>query len=59
VEIKELRMRPVTEPHDYAVKLKQAQAFLSKARLVSGPGGLWGMCDGPVSGVRHSVAGAD
>jgi hypothetical protein len=52
-------MRPVTEPHDYAVKLKQAQAFLSKARLVSGPGGLWGMCDGPVSGVRHSVAGAD
>lgn len=34
VEIKELRMRPVTEPHDYAVKLKQAQAFLAKGAKV-------------------------
>ena len=33
VELKELRLRPVTEAHDYAVKLKQAQAFLSKVSL--------------------------
>lgn len=32
VEIKELRLRPVTENHDYQVKLKQAQAFLQKVR---------------------------
>lgn len=34
VEIKELRMRPVTEQHDYAVKLKQAQQFLQKGAKV-------------------------
>ena len=32
----ELRLRPVTEAHDYAVKLKQAQAFLSKVSLCLG-----------------------
>ncbi|KAI8471574.1 MAG: translation initiation factor IF-3, N-terminal domain-containing protein [Monoraphidium minutum] len=34
VEIKELRLRPVTETHDYAVKLKQAQGFLQKGSKV-------------------------
>lgn len=33
VDIKELRMRPVTEQHDYDVKLKQARGFLQKVRL--------------------------
>jgi translation initiation factor IF-3 len=27
-------MRPVTEPHDYAVKLKQAKGFLEKGAKV-------------------------
>jgi translation initiation factor IF-3 len=34
VDSKELRLRPVTEPHDYNVKLKQAQGFLKKGSRV-------------------------
>lgn len=34
VDTKELRLRPVTETHDYAVKLKQAQGFLQKGAKV-------------------------
>ncbi|KIZ07507.1 Translation initiation factor IF-3 [Monoraphidium neglectum] len=34
VDLKELRLRPVTETHDYAVKLKQAQGFLQKGSKV-------------------------
>lgn len=30
VELKEVRMRPVTEEHDYKVKLKSAAGFLLK-----------------------------
>lgn len=33
-DTKELRLRPVTEEHDYQVKLKQAQGFLSKGARV-------------------------
>jgi len=33
-EVKEVRMRPVTEPHDYQVKLKSASKFLAKGAKV-------------------------
>eukprot|EP00775_Hariotina_reticulata_P004568 gene4568-4823_t len=34
VETKEVRLRPVTEPHDYEVKVKAAKAFLAKGSKV-------------------------
>lgn len=34
VDMKEVRIRPVTEDHDYQVKLKNAQKFLSKGNKV-------------------------
>lgn len=34
VETKEVRLRPVTEPHDYDVKVKAAKAFLAKGSKV-------------------------
>jgi translation initiation factor IF-3 len=34
VETKEVRLRPVTEPHDYEVKVKAAKGFLAKGSKV-------------------------
>lgn len=34
VELKEVRLRPVTEPHDYEVKVKAAKGFLAKGSKV-------------------------
>ncbi len=34
IDTKEVRMRPVTEAHDYQVKLKSASKFLSKGNRV-------------------------
>jgi len=34
VETKEVRLRPVTEAHDYEVKVKSAKAFLAKGSKV-------------------------
>ena len=34
VELKEIKLRPVTETHDYNFKLKNAQKFLSKGNKV-------------------------
>ena len=34
VELKEIKLRPVTEAHDYNFKLKNAQKFLSKGNKV-------------------------
>ena len=34
VEIKEIKLRPVTEIHDYTIKIKNAQKFLSKGDKV-------------------------
>ena len=34
IEIKEIKLRPVTEIHDYTVKIKNAQKFLSKGDKV-------------------------
>lgn len=34
VEVKEVRLRPVTEPHDYEVKVKAAKGFLAKGSKV-------------------------
>ncbi len=30
IELKEIKLRPVTEVHDYTFKIKNAQKFLSK-----------------------------
>ena len=34
VELKEIKLRPVTEIHDYSFKIKNAQKFLSKGDKV-------------------------
>ena len=34
IEIKEIKLRPVTEIHDYTFKIKNAQKFLSKGDKV-------------------------
>jgi translation initiation factor IF-3 len=34
IELKEIKLRPVTEVHDYAFKIKNAQKFLSKGDKV-------------------------
>ena len=34
IELKEIKLRPVTEVHDYKFKLKNAQKFLSKGDKV-------------------------
>ena len=34
VELKEIKLRPVTEVHDYTFKIKNAQRFLSKGDKV-------------------------
>ena len=34
VELKEIKLRPVTEIHDYSIKIKNAQKFLSKGDKV-------------------------
>ena len=34
IELKEIKLRPVTETHDYNFKLKNAQKFLSKGDKV-------------------------
>merc|ERR1711981_591334 len=34
VELKEIKLRPVTEVHDYTFKIKNAQKFLSKGDKV-------------------------
>ena len=34
IELKEIKLRPVTEAHDYNFKLKNAQKFLSKGDKV-------------------------
>tara|TARA_Y100001958_G_C21179159_1_gene509381 strand:- start:1083 stop:1412 length:330 start_codon:yes stop_codon:yes gene_type:complete len=34
VELKEIKLRPVTEEHDYMFKIKNAQKFLSKGDKV-------------------------
>ena len=34
VELKEIKLRPVTETHDYMFKIKNAQKFLSKGDKV-------------------------
>tara|TARA_B100000470_G_scaffold200474_1_gene172148 strand:+ start:327 stop:650 length:324 start_codon:yes stop_codon:yes gene_type:complete len=34
IELKEIKLRPVTEAHDYNFKLKHAQKFLSKGDKV-------------------------
>ena len=35
IELKEIKLRPVTETHDYNFKLKNAQKFLSKGNKVN------------------------
>ena len=34
IELKEIKLRPVTEVHDYTFKIKNAQKFLSKGDKV-------------------------
>ena len=34
IELKEIKLRPVTEVHDYTFKIKNAQKFLSKGDIV-------------------------
>ena len=35
IELKEIKLRPVTEVHDYTFKIKNAQKFLSKGDKVN------------------------